>query len=479
MVTYSPGDALALVKRSGRKNQEHRLEYERPTGPQLVWEHMRGRSIVWRAANQVGKSRGTVRKALNFIRRAGAYQDRRPGPVKVLVVSVSREQMIPLHEKFWELLPKDEIAADVDFTPGFGFRGKPPRVEFVRGPGKGSLIQFATYKQGSQRTAGGTYDVVVCDEPLPERMYGEIQPRVLHGDPGEIWISMTVTPDAPPQDYLRKKVEKGEVGELHTELSLDAVTLADGSGSLLTQAQIDVYVKDLLDVEKEMRAKGGWEPVYGDRFLQSWGPACLSAGRVHPPRGAVLAVGIDHGAGIGKQAATLLAIDQPGEGTPRVWVLEETVSEGYTAPEHDADAILAMLSRRGFTYDDVDWWVGDRATGLNKWDVRKSNKALVRAFSGRLRRPTEQLKLIWVPYKWSGSVSYGFRLVNAIMSRRDDSGRSHWIVDSQACPKFAEAAQLWRGSPNDKRKDILDSARYPVEKLVKPGSWHPFRVTYG
>lgn len=474
------GATLDLAARSRARNERRRIDYERWTQPQADWEALRGKNIIWRAANQIGKTRGTVKKALNFIRRKGSYRHRRPGPVRVLVISVSKEQMEPLHRKFWELLPRDEIEDGVDFIEGYGFRGKPPRITFKAGEGKGSLIQFATYRQGGQRIAGGTWDVVILDEPVPEKIFGECQPRVLHGDPGEIWISFTVTPESPSQDYLKAKAEAGEVRELVTDLTVANVTFTDGSGALLTQAKIEAFGKDLLPLEREMRLKGGWEPVYADRLLTNWGPHCVSKTRLRPAAGALIAVGIDHGAGAGKQAAVLLAIHiGDGRAPPRIWILEEYVADGYTTPEMDAKAILAMLARRGWDYDHVDYWLGDRPTGMNKFEIRKANTELRIQIARLLGRQVDALKTIFRPYKWSGSVIYGFRLINAVMARKDDDGRSQFLVDAQACPKVCEAAQKWRGAPKDKFKDILDALRYPVEKIVQPGDWFGFRVVYG
>jgi hypothetical protein len=424
-------------------------------------------------------SRGLAKKLVNFVMRRGPYANRRPGPVKILVVSISKEQMEPLHSKIWELLPKDQIADDVEFTPGYGFRGKPPRVTFTAGEGKGSVITFATYAQGSRRVAGGTFDVVACDEPLPERLFGEARARILHGDPGEMWITMTPTPDSPPLDYLREKVEKGEVIEINTELSVENVTLLNEDGTagrpLLTQEQIDSFAGDLLEAEKDMRLRGGWDIVVKDRMLSNWGPACVGALRI--PRGATIGIGIDHGAGQGKQAAALITIEQPFGLAPRVSVLEESVAEGYTTPDQDAEAILAMLARRGWGYDAVDFWIGDRASGMNRYEIRKSNQELMRQLARILGRRVDELKRIEVPYKFSGSVSYGFRMMNAIMGRRDDKGLSHFRVDPK-CQKFIKAAEKWRGSTKDPLKDILDAVRYPTEKAVRPDGWFAFKATY-
>lgn len=477
-----PPAYLRTVRTSADRGRRLRLEYEGVTRPQRQWIEMKGKRILWRAANQIGKSRTLAKKTLHFIRASGPYRDRRPGPVKVLIMSFSKEQMEPLMEKLWELLPKDEISEDVEFEPGFGFRGKPPRIKFVSGPGAGSIIVFATYKQGSRRAAGGTFDVVVLDEPVEERIWGEIQPRVLHGDPGEIWIAFTPTPDSPPLDYLREKVTKGAIVEMNTELTLANVTLEDGR-PLLTQEQIDEYSSGLLELEKDMRLRGGWEIVSTERALMMWGLHCLRWSS--PPIGAMLAVGIDHGAGQGKQAAALVAVLGGHTTTPRVWVIAESVSEGFTTNDMDAQAILDMLKSVGLSYDDVDLWIGDRASGMNKYDVRKTNKEIRIQLARLLERHPDKLKFIETPHKFDGSIGSGFRVLNSIMGRRDDrltegdkDGPSHFLV-APSCTHFAAAAKKWNWNPKDREKDILDAVRYPVERMCSGGIVASFVARYG
>ncbi len=431
--------------------------------------------MLWRAANRVGKTRGQVRKLMHFLRGTGPYKDRRPGPCKVLVMSISKEQTVPLHEMIWELLPKDEIDPSVKFRPGFGFVGKPPRITFTAGPAKGSLIRFATYRQGTTAIAGANFDVVLLDEPPPEELWGEVLGRVVHGNPGEIWISFTATPDSADVTYLRKKVESGEVQEMQTSLTVENCTLESGR-PLLTQETIDAFASSLLELEKDMRLHGGWDVVVTERLLTNFQSHHIRPAT--PPAGSLLAVGIDQGAGAGKQAAALLAIDQAHGLTPWIWVLEEYVSDGYTTPEQDAKAVLKMLARRGLKYEDIDVWVGDRASGMNRHDVRKSNRELFLQLARLLRKEPTDMKRIDTPRKWGGSVTYGYRLLNAVMGRRDEElGLPHFTVDT-GCVAFADAAKRWRGNPKDNLKDILDAVRYPIEKVVAPGEWFSFKAIY-
>lgn len=473
-------EGLDVLGESCARGERSPLDYETDTLAQLAWLSHGGRYQLWRAANQVGKSRAQAKKVIHFLRCTGSFADRAPGPRKVLVISISKEQMEPLHSKFWDLLPKDEIDEAVNYRSGFGFVGKPARVTFVRGPAAGSLIMFATYAQGAQRIEGGTWDVIVLDEPPPEEMWSAVTSRLLHGRPGQLWITFTATPQSPDLTYLRQKVEDYKNGDLNgvremqTSLTVDAVTRTDGA-RLLTRTKIEAFASACLPIERDMRLHGGWDVVFSDRFLPNWGGHCVSD-RL-PPEGATLAVGIDHGTGAGKQASVLIAVVQRARDQwPRVWVLEEYRGDGHTTPEQDANGVMEMLRRRGYTYDDVDQWYGDRATGMDKRDIRKSNKLLHVELCRILSRRDDdhRMKRIVVPYKRSGTLNAGFRLLNAMMGRRDDDGLAHFQV-AQHLEHLPKAARNWRGSTKDPAKDILDAVRYPVEGVVEVGTWYPFR----
>jgi hypothetical protein len=105
-----------------------------------------GRPLLWLGANQIGKSFAQAAKLLHYLRASGPYQKRKPGPVKITIVSISKEQIVPLMEKIWDLLPKSENShgemtptecPNARFEPGFGFRGKPHALFSGADPPKG------------------------------------------------------------------------------------------------------------------------------------------------------------------------------------------------------------------------------------------------------------------------------------------------------------------------------------------------------
>lgn len=461
--------ALDFGSVSATRLHRNGLAYMRLTTPQQRVAEDVAPKAIWRDGNRLGKSQLLAWETLHRARGTHPFKMTHRPPVNILLASVSLDQMMPLMGKLWELVPKDEIDPRNSFDAGRGITGKPPRIVFVKGPGKGTVISFATYKQGTTRIAGGEYHFVGLDEPCPEGMWGEVMPRVFstHGD---ILVTFTPTPDMPSQKYMADLVKRGRVHEHNFHLKEENCWVQGAPRPFYTQAEIDEYTHDLLGHERMMRIEGAWEPIFTHRWLLNYNEKNVSKWS-EPPAGAYLGIGIDHGAAAGKQAAMLVAFEDREGDNPRVWYWDESVSDGYTTPEDDARSILDMLGRHSLSYDDVDEWVGDRPTGENRYLVGKNNKDLRRQLARLLRRPVEKTKTIHTPYKWQGSVSHGLRMINGLFGRATANGSPAAVV-SPRCETFIEFCRTFRGSSRDPLKDVGDAGRYITERAIKRQGRH-------
>ena len=432
-----------------------------------------GRPLLWLGANQIGKSYAQAAKLLHYIRRTGPYAFRRPGPVQICIVSISKEQIVPLMAKIWELLPKrakphggEEAieCPEARFGPGFGFRGKPPRLVFTSGQGAGSLVRFATYKQGSGNIAGSTLDVLMLDEPPPEDLWGEVVLRMLRKS-GQIWITMTITPDSPPQEWLKAKVEAGVVRSMATPSAReeggkwvpdrDAFRPLDGTPPFISRKSILKAIGETPESERPLRFGAAWDGATTDRWLSAWTTACISDTPI--PAGCIGMLSLDHGIRPGKQAAALLAYHAA---TARFWLLDEVAGgDVATSSQQDAANILEMLRRNGITWDAIDFWIGDRSAAATRGDARKDNAALRRYIAEELRINVDRFPRIEVPYKSAGTLTSGFRQLNALFA-------SKTFLVHPRCTNFIKACERWNGDKRSGLKDILDAARYGMETCL-------------
>ena len=437
----------------------------RLTTPQQKFRDDPSPVAIWRDGNQLGKSTALAAIVVDFIRGRVPWRRKR-GPVTVVVIGVSHEQMYPLHDKIWKALPKDEIES-LGFEPGRGIRGKPPRVSFTSGPGAGSLILFRTYQQSTQILAGLTASLVICDEPCPERVYGEILPRLMRHR-GHLRIGFTPTPDAPPLGWLREKIDAGAVSEHNYGLAAANCWPAGAPAPWISQGEIEQYAASLLPVERKMRMFGDWEPVtegaWLGNFVDGQHVAPLDVSDLH---GWKLAVGIDHGTAPNKEAAILCAYTDETTGRPRIAFLDELNWRGEITPEIVARDILDMLGRHGLQYSDVDLWVGDRATGENKRHVRISNSEIRSELAYAMGVAYRKTAYIKTPKKSRGSVLAGLRMMNNLMgAERSTDGVAHLRI-SPRCKVLIEAFRRFRGDRRDPLKDVLDAARYVAETAFR------------
>lgn len=424
------------------------------TGPQTAFVQWDARMGAWIDANQLGKSFGLAVLVLRFLRgdlEATMPRRFRYRPARVLVIGESYEQMVDLMEKLWMLADKRELRESCGFEEGRGITGKPPRLVWDHGPARGAEVRFATYRAGSKRIAGGTYDLVVCDEPPPESIIGEIIPRLFRLN-GYLRIGFTPVPGMPSQQYMKDYIAAGKIERLTFGLTAANLIPVGRRVPLVSEARIKRLIDSLLPHHVPMRIYASLDPVARDRWVPAYDD------QQHARRlpladlaGAHVALGVDHGTVARKQAGCLVAIVGRTTARPRVHVLAETVADRVTGPEDDARAVIDMIRRAGLEPEDVDDWYGDIPAKTDDGAVAKSNAELAREIGRVLGRPPPRIR---VPRKGRGSVELECRAMNVIARRGD-------LTVDPACTSFRRALLAFEGDPDDPVKDIFDAGRYP------------------
>ena len=452
---------LSLARQIREDNMRCELYSFRPTQPQQAVLSDPERLVVWVDGNQLGKTTAMLVDLVHRCRGTHPWQkDLRKPPLNAMIVGFSLEQMgqpASIMEKLWNLLPKDEINPDNAYRRGFGITGKPPRIEFLNG----SVIAFGTYRQDVTRFSSMSLHHLLADEPPPSDIMAELYPRLLK-EQGSLRVCFTPVPNMPDQSWLRKLIEGGTV-KMHNYGLAEKHCLPAGSPfPFVTQEEINALEEALPPFMRGMRIRGEWDPVLEDRWLQAFTRE-THVMEEEAPAGAQVIVGIDHGIVMGKQAACVIACTGGRTLAPRVWILNEAVSEAATTIEQDALAIIAMLQEVGLTVADVDLWVGDRKAGDHRHLVRKSNALLRRQLASCLKLPPQLIPKIKTPRKYSGSVVTGLTLVNAICASRFENQMPGLVV-SPRCTNLINSMWIFNGDPKAPEKDVLDAARYAIEQ---------------
>ncbi len=435
-----------------------------------------------RAANQVGKTTAMIDDMLGFIRGTRHKEQRARGPVNVILVSESEEQMSQegaILEKLFAALNPGEIAEGIHLIRGKGLRGcgDGKAIPFVSGPGAGSVIRIRTFGQKPGTFAGSTVHAIYIDEPCPEAAYSELLPRIKRHR-GLMALSFTPTPDMPDMTWLRKLVEEGVVKEHHVCLTEENTWMKGCKSPIYEKAYIDQWRLETPKIAQAMRFEASWDPVVVDRWVDGFEAgshvrafsvadvqryvASLPPRADGQPREVYVFVGTDHGLVPGKQRSELVLVADPGvRAEMRVWFLDEVAEEDVSDSATDARWILAMLARHGLQYESVDDWIGDRSTGDGKGAVAKTNDALrvqLLHHAGITSRD-RRAKMIMTPKKGQGSVFHGAALLHELFV----TGRA--LVHPN-CEAFIEALTKFRGGWREPCKDAFDAGRYPVERAA-------------
>lgn len=394
------------------------------------------------------------------------YRTHEP-PIEAWIICTSWAQSVAVQSKFYYLCDKDALDPSTEFDPGRGFRGQHPIVRYKNG----SIVRFKTAQQGGLNLASATIHYVHIDEPTTARIYTELSKRVARTNGA---IGITLTPINGPVEWLRELVEaEGDIIHDHhfrlEERHLighdtgEPMRLDDGTP--MDDDWIAAMVRETPSTEVPVVIHGEWEQRVEGRYFDAFDPAAHVDGFALPSGVVKIALGIDHGDGTNhSQCAVLMAVDEDGE-HPKVWILDEYVSDGHSTPDMDADGILAMLRRNGMGWESVDYAMGDRVHYGRKGGLsKKSNADLHKWIARRLKVPGSKCRPMIRTAKRGqgrgrGAVSEGCRFLHHAMVRP-----GHFYV-SPRCTRWIESAEKWDYRDNE-WKHIFDATRYGLDRWI-------------
>lgn len=408
-----------------------------------------------------------------------------PFPIEAWILCASWSQSVAIQGKLWELLPKDLLHPDTEYTEIRGFRGKSPAVQVRHIPSGGwSIIRIKTTQQGGLNLAGATIHRAWFDEPpASDRVYSEVQKRVMKaGRFGRCLITMT--PVNAPVDWIRVAAERGQIEDHHHRLE-PAELIPVGQhrpicledGTVCDEAWIDSILAETLPHEIPVVCHGEWNfavenPIFTAYRRSGQRPHLIQR---NPVCDLDLYLGIDHGMARHAQVALLIGVQKAkkGEQHPTVWVIDEAIGDGETTEDDDADAILCMLERHGLrwrdlkrAYGDIPHYGSNRRGSVAKKSNARLNYALEkhpRAGShgikiGRMNPPIRTAKKGAV--NQPGAVSYGCTWLHRLMLRE---GHFH-VLDR--CDRLDLSLQKYRMQPNSEWSHIIDALRYGLKDHI-------------
>ena len=277
-----------------------------------------------------------------------------------------------------------------------------------------------------------------------------------------------MTPVNAPVDWIRDLCEAGQIEDIHSPLTPEAMIpvgyqqpLRLDDGTPCDADWIAQVLGESLPMEIPVVVDGEWEFRTHGRVFTAWDTAT----HISPvgPRGkATVSIGIDYGSKLLKQIAVLTAT-QGSRGHERIWVLDEMASGARSSIRDDARDILAMLNRNNLRWRDVDTAWGDRLYLRGQAD-RKSNQDLTRELSRELGVRTESLRPPIRTVKRGkgrarGSVSAGCRFLHQAMLREGG------FTVHPRCERVIESLNRWDYSDSD-WKDAIDAVRYSLQSKV-------------
>ncbi len=461
--------ALSLTREVQSRSDDALLPFIRWLPGQLRFLQSDSRRKLYRAGNQsLGKTTAGLADVHWTAAGAHPYLRRPRPPTESWVICQSWSQSVSIMGKFWKLIPKAQLDPSTEFDPRVGFRGRNPMVQYRNG----SIVRFKTTGQGAGNLAGATIHHVLIDEPTHPRLYEELNKRVLKTGGS---ISLCMTPINGPVAWLREMVEQGQVEDIHTPLTPEALIPVGSHGPLRlddehrTPMDAD-WIAELrrmtIPADAPVVIDGEWETRVSGRLFVAWDASTMKSA-VLPGGSVELYLGIDYGAGdrAYAQTAVLVAVQNytsGGRRYQRIHVLDERTADGTTTSKQNAASVLDMLKANGISWRDLDGIFGDKP--VRSRFVQKSNVTMMgdiarllgvtfnrleprikRAKSGRGNRP--------------GSVSEGCAFLHQAMVRGD------FRVHSR-CSRLLEGLDKWDYTTSHPLKDIIDALRYSLKDYI-------------
>jgi hypothetical protein len=455
---------------------------------------------IWFGFNGAGKTLSAARRLVAACEgRDPCLRGVRPRPLRILlcVTGFEAQSTIDLARQLHEIAPPDLFAqVDIDddgnqigrprpwYSPGRGFKGRPPRLVVLRGPFSGSVINVTTLGAGSMHSAGGTVDIILVNEPITREVWDELAGRDRVGSLGILWYVFTPTPRAPSQEWVEEVVEnapKNSLTYIQTELVEDSYTIPTGAEErevtyqgrtlklvsrryLEPQAKTAARVARWSEHSRPQRCGRSLRPFLDENYFSKvWTSEVIDD---NPGIGGWLVAGIDYSTKDGRTRFVL--VKWYAAGSPRSFLGHVVVDVRATTSDPDTVAreVLDALKVAGIPVESIDAWVGDRAAIADRGLTYRDNVAFRSAMLGELRRRSNNASLkapqaLWeikTPRKPAGYSWAAKSFIRNMLSHKPTQ-----LHIMSRCVHLIEDFESWDGTAQSRFKDGLDALGYGAE----------------
>lgn len=436
---------------------------------QMRYRRSTSRFRVLRTGNQVlGK---TTAGMADLVEQARGVHPWRPdaGPGTYWVVCVTWPQSLEIQAKLHAMINPKWLTKQTKYSPKGGFAPRnSPSLGIIRADGRVSTIRFLYASLADGAMAGASLRGVVIDEgAASERKVSELRNR-LKTSGG--WLSILLTPINFTCEHIEKLCENGVFEDIHADLTPAELTHVSGRTRTIrlddgTEIACDAdWIADQYASahpwEADIVIHGHWRSSYVGAYFDRFSPKTHLIEKM-PPGTWNLRLGVDHGSRPGKQIAALVLERSDSDGRVSVVVWDEyTDAAGVSGPEQDADGILAMLARNGWSWANLDSANGD-IVHMQGTSSQKSNRDL----DAWIRKRTKMAEL----YPKIRSVKLGEMQRGAVRV----GGR--WLAQRIAtpggfavhsrCTRIIEALKRY-SEKDDEWKDPIDAVRYALRPVI-------------
>jgi hypothetical protein len=461
----------ARLRLAGRRLQRaigiQPLLFFEPSPALSAFVHDRGKRIVVRAANRVGKTRHATYKA-------GKWAVEHPGS-RIRVVGPTSKMVNSVHARYLNDFLKNHLREGSYYTEGRGFNAGNTIV--LR---NGSIIQLMSYEQSPDAHAGDELDIVLLDEPPTQPIFQESLARVLSRD-GAVWITLTAV--GRPVKWLRQIVEAAD-----SPWKQYVVQFSAASAPWYSAAQVASFLRDMAAApwQYAQRVMGAWEGVTDDRRLSAFSngnvvPLTITPAQGWPLKGRDIhaALVVDHGEDAGHSAwllfAWMVVKRDRYRPTIAVRVLAEWTNPKRMSAEREAVAVREMVERAGLRLQDLDFAVGDINSAGKTSGARSLNEAYESIFAKLMGAPVDQPVLRFrAAQKGGGSIDTGLIVCNQLFGA-EIAEDTFALSVHESCERLVEACSHWTGK-NDDMKHLIDALRYGTTAIVSETGAEPTRL---